>query len=558
MAAKLHLLSVVTAVGVLVAGLAIKFLVTLYFHRQRMSKLVPFVPSSIHKETDVFQPKPPWHPMFGNLITMAKAAAAYPPNAHPHAFPHWLRQHFPELGPLFYIDVWPVNAPMLVILDPTAAAQVMIHHSLPKHPSVRDYVYPLIGTKNLVTLEGKEWKMWRGIFNPGFALAHLMSLVGGMVDDTVQFTQILSEYAAQGKVFQLEDAATRLTVDIIANVALDVPLRSQTTENELLNAFRNQLQWMPIANDLNLFRKYNPWKFVQHRINSRIMTNYLDNLLENRFAARRQEEKARTSKRSKPIIDLALDAYLDETSQSEVSGLPVPFKKSAIDQFKTFLFAGHDTTSSTACYIVHLLAKHPEALKTLFREHDEVYGTDTSKTAQAIKDDPHSLNRLPYTMAVIREVLRLRPPVSSVRVGEPGVYVEFDGQRYATEDMMVWPVAYAMHRSPDLWVKPDEFIPERFLAKEGDPLFPVKGAWRPFEFGPRNCIGQELAYIELKIFMVLTLRDFDIRAAYEEQDKFDGQDRSAQALEGDRAYQILVATAKPALGYPAKFYKRNR
>ncbi|KAI4204793.1 MAG: hypothetical protein LQ350_000859 [Teloschistes chrysophthalmus] len=542
MAAKLQLLSLVTAVGVLVAGLVIKFLVALYFHRQRMSKL----------------PKPPWHPIFGNLITMGKAAASYPPNTHPHMFPHWLRQHFPDLGPLFYIDVWPINAPMLIILDPTAAAQVMVQHSLPKHPSVKDYVYPLLGTKNIVTLEGKEWKMWRGIFNPGFALGNLMSLVGGMVADTVQFTQILSEYAAQGKVFQFEDAATRLTVDIIANVALDVPLRSQTTENELLNAFRNQLKWMPIANDLNLFRKYNPWKFIQHRINSRIMTNYLDDLLEKRFAARGQEEKAKTSKRNKPVIDLALDAYLDETSQSGVSGLPVAFKRSAIDQFKTFLFAGHDTTSSTACYIVHMLAKNPEALRKLFQEHDEVYGTDTAKTAQAITDDPHSLNRLPYTMAVIREVLRLRPPVSSVREGELDMYVEFDGQRYPTEHMMVWPVSYAMHRSPDLWVKAEEFIPERFLAKEGEPLFPIKGAWRPFEFGPRNCIGQELAYIELKIFMILTLRDFDIRTAYNEQDKIDGRDRSTHTQEGDRAYQILVATAKPALGYPAKVYKRNR
>ncbi|KAL8685884.1 MAG: hypothetical protein Q9218_007489, partial [Villophora microphyllina] len=494
------------------------------------------------------KPKPPWHPIFGNLITMGKAAAAYPPNTHPHMYPHWLRKQFPELGSVFYIDVWPVAAPMLIILDPAVAAQVIVQHSLPKHYSTREYVYPLIGSKNLVTLEGKEWKRWRGMFNPGFASAHLMSLVGGMVADTVQFTKILSDYAAQGKVFQLEDAATRLTVDIIGDVTLDMPLQAQTTENKLVNAFRNQLNWMPIPNDLNLFRKYNPWKFVQHRMNTRIMNNYLDDLLEKRFAVRQQEEKARTNKRNKPIIDLALDAYLNETQQSEVSSLPAPFKRSAIDQFKTFLFAGHDTTSSTACYIVHLLAKHPEALQRLFQEHDEVYGTDIAKTAQAISDDPHSLNRLPYTLAVIKEVLRLYPPVSSVRVGEPNMYIEYDGQRYPTEDMMVWPIPYAMHRSPDLWIKPEEFIPERFLAKEGDPLFPTKGAWRPFEYGPRNCIGQELAYIELKIFMILTLREFDFKPAYDQQDKIDGKDRSTYTLEGDRAYQVLIATAKPALG----------
>ncbi|KAL8705640.1 MAG: hypothetical protein Q9225_008017 [Loekoesia sp. 1 TL-2023] len=330
------------------------------------------------------------------------------------------------------------------------------------------------------------------------------------------------------------------------------------SENELVTAFRDQLKWMPLPNDINLFRKYNPLKFFMHSINARIMNTYLDKLLEKRFAARLQNEKAKSTKRAKPIIDLALDTYLSETQQSGISTLPAPFKRSAIDQFKTFLFAGHDTTSSTACYIVHLLNQHPEALGKVCQEHDEVFGPDTAKTAQAISDDPYILNRLPYSMAVIKEVLRLRPPVGSVRDGARDVAVDFDGKRYPTDGFMVWPVPFAMHRRPDLWPKAEEFIPERFLVKEGDPLFPVKGAWRPFEYGPRNCIGQELAYIELKIFMVLTLRDFDIRAAYEEQDKIDGKDNSALTVDGDRAYQILIATAKPVGGFPAKVTKRVR
>lgn len=273
---------------------------------------------------------------------------------------------------------------------------------------------------------------------------------------------------------------------------------------------------------------------------------------------RRQDEKAQSTRRAKPIIDLALDTYLSETRQDGASTLPPLFKRSAIDQFKTFLFAGHDTTSSTACYIVHLLNQNPEALAKVCHEHDEILGPDTTKAAGIISDDPYILNRLHYTMAVIKEVLRMRPPVSTVRTGKRGQFMEFDGKQYPTEGMMVWPASYPMHHRPDLWLQAEEFIPERFLAKEGDPLFPVKGAWRPFEYGPRNCIGQELAYIELKIFMVLTLRHFDIRAAYEEQDKMKGEDNSAHTLNGDRAYQILIATAKPVGGFPAKVTKRVR
>ncbi|KAL8809789.1 MAG: hypothetical protein Q9223_002882 [Gallowayella weberi] len=446
---------------------------------------------------------------------------------------------------------------MLIVLDPGAANQVTVQTSLPKHRDIQDFVYPLIGEKNLVTLEGKEWKMWRAIFNPGFASGHMMSLVGSMVSDTIRFTEILSEYAVEGRVFELEDAATRLTVDIIGSVVLDMSLRAQTSENELLKALRDQLKWMPLHRDLNLFREYNPMKFIVYRKNTRIMNRYLDKLLEQRFETRQREEMT-ASKRSKPIIDLALDTYLKETGQSGASALPKQFKRSAIDQFKTFLFAGHDTTSSTACYIVHLLSKHPAVLDKVCQEHDEVYGSDTSKTAKAITEDPYSLNRLPYTMAVLKEVLRLHPPVSTARRGDPNTHILFDGKQYPTEGFFVWPVSYAMHRQPELWPNPEEFIPERFLAKEGDPLFPPKGAWRAFEHGPRNCIGQELAYIELKIFMVLTLRDFDIRPAYEDRDKLDGKDRSSLMVDGDRAYQVLVATAKPALGYPAKVSKRGR
>ena len=144
-----------------------------------------------------------------------------------------------------------------------------------------------------------------------------------------------------------------------------------------------------------------------------------------------------------------------------------------------------------------------------------------------------------------------------MRDGDANTFVDFDGKRYPTDGFMLWAPTYAMHRRAELWPEPESFIPERFLVKEGDPLFPVKGAWRPFEYGPRNCIGQELAFIELKIIMALILRDFDIKAAYEEQDKLDGKNNDSMNWNGDRAYQVLIATAKPANGFPAKATRRS-
>lgn len=54
-----------------------------------------------------------------------------------------------------------------------------------------------------------------------------------------------------------------------------------------------------------------------------------------------------------------------------------------------------------------------------------------------------------------------------------------------------------------------EFLPERFLVAEGHPLHPVKNAWRPFELGNTRCIGEELAMIEMKLVLALTMRELD-------------------------------------------------
>lgn len=124
---------------------------------------------------------------------------------------------------------------------------------------------------------------------------------------------------------------------------------------------------------------------------------------------------------------------------------------------------------------------------------------------------------------------------------------------------MTWPVSHAIHRSAKYWPEPESFIPERFLAKEGDPLFSPKGAWRPFEFGPRHCIGMELAMIETKIIMALMLRSFDIKSAYEEFDAGRKVDpgKVQRTPEGERAYQVLIATAKPVDGMPVRVARRG-
>ncbi|KAI9648270.1 hypothetical protein NHQ30_002902 [Ciborinia camelliae] len=257
--------------------------------------------------------------------------------------------------------------------------------------------------------------------------------------------------------------------------------------------------------------------------------------------------------RRKTIIDLALDTYLASKSQNEsVNSMDTIFRDLATSQIRTFIFAGYDSTSSTLCYALHLISTHPKARQLLIAEHDLILGPDDNQAVAKIDEDPHLLNRLPYTSAVIKESLRLYPPASSVRSGEPGYFISgSDGLQYPTDGFLVWSNSYAIHRDANYWPDPDKFLPERWLVEEGDRLYPPKGAYRPFEYGPRNCIGQELAMLELKIILVITTRAFEIKSVYDEWDKMHPR-TGLRTLEGDRAYQIQSGAAHPSDGLPCR------
>ena len=276
--------------------------------------------------------------------------------------------------------------------------------------------------------------------------------------------------------------------------------------------------------------------------------------LENRFKSLHEvgETGGARAGRSKTIVDLALDKYQDEQSTSkEAPTMDAVFKDFAISQMKVFILAGHDTTSSTLCHIFHLLSNNPLALRRVREEHDNVFGSDTSRTNNVIAESPHTLNHLPFTVAIIKETMRLFPAASSTRNGEPGFSLSEDGRQYPTDGFIVWSLHQAIHREPLYWPQPDTFIPERWLVTSEDPLYPVKGAWRAFEFGPRNCIGQELAMLEIKLVMVMTLREFNIKSSYDEWDQMRGQS-GPRTVNGERAYQVLDGTTRPADGFPCR------
>jgi sterigmatocystin biosynthesis cytochrome P450 monooxygenase len=294
------------------------------------------------------------------------------------------------------------------------------------------------------------------------------------------------------------------------------------------------------------------------------MDLYLEAEIDKRFAERQRDRTSpaeqKPSKRSKSIISLVLDRYLEEEQGKDNAPPMKIFKKITAPQLRLFLFAGRDTTSSTLLYCYHLLATHPNVLSRIRTEHDQVFGTDITQAHETISQDPQRLNHIPYTSAVIKEVLRLFPPAASMRAGRPGAdIVDEDGRRYPTEGCNVWSLTLALHHNPNYWKESESFIPDRWLVGPEDPLYPVKGAWRAMEFGPRSCIGQTLALLELRIALVMTIREFDITPAYDEWDKMYPR-KGVREVNGNRAYQAEKGGggAHPADGYPCRAVVRDR
>jgi cytochrome P450 len=155
----------------------------------------------------------------------------------------------------------------------------------------------------------------------------------------------------------------------------------------------------------NIFRPFVQWW------NLRQMDTYVGNILEERFASRNTRGK------KKHVIDLALETYLKENNVDDTSKLDPKFKDAALRNIKIFIFAGHDTSSSSICYCHYQLSQHPTALARLRKECEDIFGKDMSKTGDMIKADPYLLNKMKYGDAVVRETLRIFPPANTVRIG---------------------------------------------------------------------------------------------------------------------------------------------
>jgi len=315
----------------------------------------------------------------------------------------------------------------------------------------------------------------------------------------------------------------------------------------MTSALRHQLKWSTTGVEMNPLLTLNFARPFVHMYNTWRMNRYLNPRLTTRY----NSVIGKQSNPGKSVIDLALKAYLAENPSAD--SIPDTFKDAAIAQIKLFIFAGHDTTSSATVFTYDLLSRHPKILARVRAEHDSVFGPDPSDASSLLLSNSQLLNQLSYTLATIKEALRIYPTVAALRIGQPDFsIVSSTGQRFPTANVIVLGDHYGVHHNPSVWPEPEKFLPERWLVDETDPLYPPKNAWRPFERGPRNCIGMELAMTEIKIILALTLRTFDLVDAYEEFDTLKGNPKGWN-VNGQRTYMVRgTGGGHPSDGYPCK------
>ncbi|KAJ0124604.1 hypothetical protein J7T55_005943 [Diaporthe amygdali] len=167
--------------------------------------------------------------------------------------------------------------------------------------------------------------------------------------------------------------------------------------------------------------------------------------------------------------------------------------------------AGSETTATALCGIFYYLGRHPEVYKILAHEIRTAFNSESDINIK-------STARLPYLVAVIEEVLRIYPPGAETppRVS-PGDVV---GGFYIPKGTSVSTYQWASFHNPENFAEPDSFHPERWLSPS-HPLYDHRFdrdnrfVFKPFSFGPRDCIGRTLAYSEMRIFFSRVMYHFD-------------------------------------------------
>lgn len=339
----------------------------------------------------------------------------------------------------------------------------------------------MLAGNGILAAEGDTWLQNRRLMQPAFHRQRLAGLVTQMAEGAELAAGRWDRLAAEGAAIEVGEEMLRLTLRVVGTTLFSHDLSGEA--NVLAGAIRTSFAW------------------VSRRMTLPVAPPFWMPTRENReFAAAREivygtvdamiAERRRSGESHPDLLQMLLDAQDAETGARMDD-------RQVRDEALTLMIAGHETAAASLSWMWYLLARNPDAAARLREELDSVLGGRTPGA--------EDLPNLPYTRAVFDETLRLYPPAW----GQPRESVEEDeigGYRIPARNI-VMVCQWVTHRRPDLWERPDDFVPERFLGAAKESIVPW--SYYPFGGGARMCIGNSFALMEAQVALATLAQRFE-------------------------------------------------
>ncbi|OBJ05256.1 cytochrome P450 [Mycobacterium alsense] len=389
-------------------------------------------------------------------------------------------------GPVTYFTLGPrwLMPPMVLATSPPAIRDILSTKdaSVDKTTPVFDQMRRIIGA-NLAVLPHEPWKSRRRTLQPVFTKQRVSEFGGHMA----QAAQAVRERWSDDAEIDLDAECRTLTLRALGRsvLGLDLERRADDVAEPLRIALTYAIR--RATRPLRAPR----WLPTPARHRARAASARLHRLTQDILRECRADPE-----RVAPLVHALIAAKDPETGKGLTD-------EEICDELIIFLFAGHDTTATTLTYALWSLGRHPE------------YQDRVAAEVAALPDrplTPDDIPRLGYTVQVIREALRLCPPApTGTRMACQDVEV---GGYLVPKGTMLVVGRMAVQLDPRLWDDPLTFDPERFSPENLKAL--DRWQYLPFGGGPRSCIGDHFAMLEVTLALATIIHGAEIRSLDDE------------------------------------------
>lgn len=368
---------------------------------------------------------------------------------------------------------------------------------------------PLLG-HGLLTSNGEQWKRHRRLAQPGFHRQRVAGFATLMVRQT---HAMISRWRALGPQPEVDVHAElmRLTLEIVSEALFSTALGDVT--RQVGDALGEALAMTDErVNSIGVMPLWVPTPF---NVRYRKRLDVLDRVVREIIVSRRQQPP------SDDLLSMLMHAR-DEGSET-----PALDDSALRDEVMTMILAGHETTANALSFAQVLLTKNPDIER---RMHSSVVA------ALGTHDGDAELNGLGYVKQVAEEAMRLYPP--AWLFGRQALADDvIDGFKIPAKSLVL-AVAYLTHRDPDLWPDPERFDPDRFTPELAATRH--RFAFYPFSAGPRQCIGNGFAMMELQLVLATLAQHVRL-----------------EVLEPDRVEVEATITLRPKGTVPTRIHFRS-